>query len=71
MQVGIEKIKDISKETENINNRIFREELKKLSKKQVIDRLMEFCQMNGIFGMIILVSIISEPLNLDKSNSSP
>ena len=69
MPVDIEKVKDISKETEKINSHVFRAELERLSKKQLIDRLMDFCQMNGLFGMILLVSIINSPSNAENSNS--
>jgi hypothetical protein len=58
MSINIETVETLTKETQEINARIFREELEELSKDDLIDRLLEICQMNGLFGLIILVSLL-------------
>lgn len=45
----------------------FRMDLEELSKEELIDRLLNCCQMNGLFGLYILSAIINNhPTNIDR-----
>jgi hypothetical protein len=45
----------------------FRRGLEELSKEELIDRLLNFCQMNGLLGLCILSAIINNhPTNIDE-----
>jgi hypothetical protein len=45
----------------------FRMGLEELSKEELIDRLLNLCQMNGLLGLYILLAIINNhPTNIEE-----